>query len=158
MDRNRSPVPSYEKDLHGDMRKRELLYSNMGPSSMSKTKNFVTEPEMRNGILIPPRYGPPGQERNMHALNPKDSRSKSRCKYFMDGKCMKVNCPFLHDNIQLYLKPPNGSWRPLPTEEYERKYMVKPPTIIKHDALHEEEEEQDREGYPEEEYFFCIAR
>merc|ERR1711879_61325 len=49
-----------------------------------------------------------------HALNPCDKRSANKCKYYMEGSCLKLNCPFLHDPLQLCLRPPNDEWDPLP--------------------------------------------
>merc|ERR1739848_389049 len=42
------------------------------------------------------------------------------CKFFLQGSCLKVECPFLHQDIQLYLRPPNDEWRPLSSKKFRR--------------------------------------
>jgi len=121
--RERSPIPSFEKSLISAHSKREKMYKDLCPEvkKNTKTKKRKPWPNFTRGEKDVLLYGPPGQERALHPLNPKDLRSKSRCKFFKEGSCLKKQCPFLHHEAQLYLRPPNDEWKPLSLSDYKNK-------------------------------------
>jgi len=103
--RPRSPVPSYENVHRKEKKARDKFYDQASGNRESKN---AKRRKTRNK-----RYGPPGQERPLHPLDPGQQKSHQKCAFYVKGMCNKLACPFLHENIQLYMRPPNDEWEPL---------------------------------------------
>jgi len=126
--RDPSPVPDFARANHRErIQEKERTEQTYTQIKANKKNGWVVPPDVHTidrRKLRSKTYGPPGQERNLHPLNPADYRSRQACKFYKDGNCLKQKCPFLHEQIQLYMRPPNDEWLPLAETEFRKNILA----------------------------------
>jgi len=118
--RHPSPVPDFSvtnrQERRQEKARRDTTYTHI--KAKKKKKNGWVVPDTERRKLRGKKYGPLGQERNIHPLDPRDSRSHQPCKFYMEGNCLKQKCPYLHEQLQLHMRPPNDEWTPLNEKDF----------------------------------------